>query len=291
MSVSASPEVQQSPHEPGREAWVLIEEARQRARRRRRRRVTGLFVGVAVLAGGALAVGRSATGDGQAAPAAPDRDADRVAVGEPPTRTETLVASWGQIHRGWVKVYDTGRVLLFLDIEASRVPLEHYRIYEGHLTPAGVDRVKAGEIQPGAFLGGVAGDATPPELGATAEMVLYAPPAYALCRYGDAGRESAAAYSHELAPTARAVLSGTEHAYAASTPDPAMHPFIPQGPLACFTMTPRTAAALLGLDPSRGSETLTEPEDLDRLVLGDAGSSAWMITPVLPDGSLVLWGG
>jgi hypothetical protein len=116
---------------------ALIEEARRRARRRRR--ITGAVLVVAVAAVVALVAidGGPPSQDSTAASAA--GSGGPVAAG---SDRANLIATWSDLHEGWILVYDGGLVLWWPHDYAVVPP-----IFQRRLTPEGVDLVGSGAVE------------------------------------------------------------------------------------------------------------------------------------------------
>ena len=173
MTVTAPPRPPQ-PHDPLElqeieDLEALIEEARQRTRRRRRRYAAAAIMLAVIGVSLGIVLGRS--GPSQSASAGLPSSA-----GAPdPNEAASIVAQYGARSVGYVIVYADGRVILYGGFGG---PASHPApISERRLTPAGLDLVRSGAVQPSDFVLSVS---LPAGAWADAEFKPYAPSGYAV---------------------------------------------------------------------------------------------------------------
>jgi hypothetical protein len=305
---------------------ALIEEAKQRARRRRL-----TYGGFAFVAIAAIVIGysifasapppRGATGDGPTPPAA--------LRGEPPDGARsTLLASWGQIHVGYVLVYEDGRVIWYPDqgvgVDATgRVwnpgegifgPVEIHHVHlERRLSPLGLDLVRSGQLEPNDFLQSSAPHQRD-ELWADPEPHVYVPSRFAACYDGHPRRGDATWAIGRLPQPVRPLLDGREHTYRPSDPAGLSAGGEPIAPVGCWELSADGAQTLARTLADSGAKEplgtagedrdiaedrhlapadLSDPDDLPMLVYAQ-GDGSWIgigFVPVMPHGEWVLFGG
>jgi hypothetical protein len=200
---------------------AVIEEARQRARRRRG--TYGAVVALVTLLGVVLfAVVERTT---------PSHRASSVLPAPPglPVQQASLVAHFSAMHVGWVLVYDDGRVIWYDDCGSTSAcvspatPLQ-WHPHERRLTPAGVQLVRSGAVQPSAFLRDVGWDAPsrrpepkalwlPESAWAEQESRPYVPSRYAVCYWEKNRLADATSVVSRLPARAAALLRGKERTY------------------------------------------------------------------------------
>jgi hypothetical protein len=149
---------------------------------------------------------------------------------EGPDAASTLLTSWGQIHVGYAFVYADGRVIWYPDIGArvdadtqvtgaqrrrrdNGVPAPdgefRYEAIERHLSPHGLELVRAGKLTPKEFLVSDFDDPDPQrreELWAEPTARVYEASTYAICHTPAA----LAPASAQLPADAQALLSGKQ---------------------------------------------------------------------------------
>jgi hypothetical protein len=211
-------------------------------------------------------------------------------VGLPPKGTVPSTPETGELigdyqHRGigWVYVYADGRVLWsFLG-----------PTYERRLSPAGVDLVRSGAIEPSGFLGAClacAGPALPAGSWADTEIRQYVPSRYAMCHF-ELTRFQLSRFLDRLPSFAKEILRGKQQPYRGFTDTivdaggPAQPELQPR--IDCWEVTTGDARALdevlsdAGFDAWRstpdGVVAFVPPADLGH------GTDLWF-TPVLPHG-------
>ena len=272
---------------------ALIEEARQRARARRRRyRRVGILVSIAAVA--AIAATAAVMGSGSSPVDRPVLDSAAgagVPIADPPVADATLVASWGQIHEGWVLVYGDGRVIRYPDAGAGLVvdTSRHYAIVERRLTPAGLELVRSGALEVSQFIEYAR---LPADVWTEAEWQPYVPAEYAVCHWDQStGRWSAASdIRTELPPAARTLLRDRQRPFTGFSFHPAFEPPGLQGPVECFALATAEADRLVEL--SYRPDLLRYRAEGDYLTfVGERLIVDMWITPVMPHGEFVLWGG
>jgi hypothetical protein len=286
-------------------AEALIREAKQRARRRRLR-YGGAAVLVAIAAVAAFMTFRSDTPPPQTTtPAMAPRPA--VPLGAPlvvgPDAASTLVASYGEVHFGYVFVYADGRVVFLPDIGAGVFEEFEYAVLERHLSPHGLELVRDGQIAPKEILAwGRPSTYSREELWAEPTARLYEPSAYAICYFTPGPFLPTHAVSVASLPSAvQPLLDGNLRTYDPSVAfvNPEMDAFnstsdgTPLGPMDCFELTAAEEAALYQLLDANGwiPHPPDQPEAPIRLDwYGWAGGPIYVM-PIYPHGQPVLWGG
>ena len=249
----------------------------------------------------------------------------------------TLLTSWGAIHVGYAFVYADGRVIWYPDIGArvdpdmevtgaqrrrreNGVPAPdgefRYEAIERHLSPQGLELVRAGKLTPREFLVSDPDDRDPQlreELWAEPTARLYEAPTYAICHTP----ADLAPASAQLPASAQALLSGKQR-----TVDPNIGwSSEPMGfsfqldaerelafPSDCFEVTAAEASTLYqildanGLFSQPGSwpgpSAGTPPSGLDAgMRAAEVRPGAWYSSaqissePIYPHGQPVPWGG
>jgi hypothetical protein len=259
---------------------AVIEEARQRCRRRRG--TYGAAVALVTLVGVVLFVAvEGTTSSTGGSPALPARSGL-------PVQKASLVAHFSKMHVGWVLVYDDGRVTWQPELpgRASR-----FSIVERRLTPVGLDLVRSGAVEPGAFLQSTE-SSLPASLWADHAIRRYVPSTYAVC-YWEKGRlRDATRVVGRLPARASALLRGKERTY---NIDFFLAP--PQGtPVECSELTTAEARTLrrtlygAGFFPSAGdgnSISFTVPAR----GVGEPAKIGMWLKPILPHGEWISWGG
>ena len=275
---------------------ALIEEARQRARARRRRyRMLGILVSIAAAAAIAATAAVMGSGPSPADPPVLDSPAGAGApVADPPVADATLVASWGAIHEGWVLVYGDGRVIWYPDAGAGWYPdsgVGRYAIVERRLTPAGLELVRSGALGVGQFNRAAL---VPADVWAEAEWRPYVPAEYAVCHWeqGDTSGQwvAASAVFAELPPAARTLLRDRQRPFTGFSFAPAKDPPGLLGPVECFALTTDEADQLVEVSYRPDVQRYQDEGTFLRFV-GERLVIEMSITPVMPHGEFVLWGG
>jgi hypothetical protein len=277
---------------------ALIVEAKQPTRRRRL-----IYGGAVALA--AIAAAAVFTLSGGSTPSAPGaaRHVPATTAFPPPTTTvaptptplgaaevwgpdaaSTLLASYVQIHDGFVYVYGDGRVIWHNDAPwGSREPTA----YERRLSPRGLGLVWSGVLVANDFNEGrpVPVDAwiDPPNM----PYAPWTPAEFAGCLYQESldpgGYPSDATHRlGDLPASARALLH-TQRTY----PHALSHYTGRATSGECFVLTPeeaRTAA------PTLSPQNLYTPVELIP-ASADAGAIRLWVLPVLPHGETFMWGG
>lgn len=145
----------------------VISDARRHARRRR----TGYAV-IVVAAALAMVGGAFAVFGGPSDPTSEPGPDQPGALAAPVNPAEAdVVGMWAQIHRGWVYVYDDGRVLSYPDSGP---------ITERHLSPNGVELVRDGGLDPQRLLNPRLAD-LPAGVWSDSAPQPYLPAQYAVC--------------------------------------------------------------------------------------------------------------
>ena len=274
---------------------ALIREAQERARRRRRRRWTGV-VAAAVVAAGTL-VGFSSIGGSPPSEAMPDVTSG--VPGEPTAGADsqgsssTIVAEWGEFRVGWVLVYGDGRVIAHFDDGLTVSGTYGYGPFERHLTPQGLQLVLEGDIPVATLIKSMplydVGD-----VWADPRIAHYVPSTYAICPSlieptpYDVAHADRSVLLSQAPVAAQQLLLGNERTFAGDGSLPTWD---------CWEVTPSTARALVDVlrDPNYDGFFATDPVLGRPEVTGfkTAQGSIVMLplTPVLPHGNFVRWGG
>jgi len=277
---------------------ALIEEARQRARARRRRyQKVGILVLIAAVA--AITATAAVMGSGSSPVDRPVLDSPAGAgapVADPPVADATLVASWGQIHAGWVLVYGDGRVIRYPEYAGAGMAegMNRYAIIvERRLTPAGLELIRSGALVVSHLMWvKIVQD----DVWAEAEWRPYVPAEYAVCHPGDWTLPyrwaDASSVFAELPPEARTLVRDRERQYTAVTFAPAFEPSGLQGPVECFALATDEADRLVEVSSQPDlSRYRAGAEGVGLTFAGERRVVEMWITPVMPHGEFVLGGG
>lgn len=270
---------------------ALIEEARQRAqtRRRRYRRISIL---ASIATAGALVVTLTVMGSGGSPIEEHVADSPWAAgapVAEPPVRDATLVASWGVIHSGWVLVYDDGLVLRYPDSGAWVAEgMSSYAIAERRLTPAGLELIQSGALP----ISQLNVALIPADAWAEANWRPYVPAEYAVCHWDQSAGQWTAASEllAELPPVAQTLLRDRQREFRAFSFHPAFTPPDILAPAECFALTTDQADHLVRVS-YRPDFRRYRAEGTILQFVGERGVVEMLITPVMPHGEFVEWGG
>ena len=268
-------------------------------------------------------------GPAPSAPApAPPAPAPAVPLGAPlvqgPDAGSTLLTSWGQIHVGFAFVYADGRVLFQSEAVAMPKEVTGDGINERHLSPRGLDLVRAGKLHPADLLanswvdrgeGWVRIKPAGRRLHQREELWVepttreWEPTKYVLCPSlaigGGSVSLNATDIVDDLPAPVRAVLDGKQRIY-----DPSIgtaHWDFPAavGMTDCFELTAAETATLYQMLVANGlikkdQETIRGAQGWDRVfVYGNVptgpdnpwGNMSFVPEPIFPHGQPVNWGG
>lgn len=285
--------------EPDRGGEALIEEAKQHARRRRRRVAVAATVASVVVAGAvtaALVTGGagSSSSESSSSPAG----AEAPAVGSAEAEYVDLVASWAS-RAGWVMIFSDAGVLR---------PGPRDVIEERRLSPAGLDLVRTGrvtahdvyfdssfEVQPDA-------SAFPDDSAFDRRVVWadrnareYVPTEFAVC--ADAGWIPATSVVHRLPDAVRDAVIGTHRNIPIAVFGQLEYPADWGTEKECFVLNSEEVSAIAQFaDSVEGSSedeyTFTKGHHAFTFTKGYRQEILVItVEPVLPDGSVVHWGG
>lgn len=275
--------------EPGRGGDALIEEAKQHARLRRRRVAVTAIVASLVVAG-AVTGALVASGAGSSSTRPSTQAGAEIPAGTTGVEHVDAVASWAEVHTGWVMIFGDGRVLVSHDTGPIR---------ERRLSPAGLGLVQSGEVT----ALDVRSNTFDSEWWAVARYTEYVAAEYAACPRGEPQPDgtwiSASAALVRLPNAVRAVVQGSQktiHGFEFDT-------FLPSGTVAppadwrrgilCFALSPAQASAITLISDERSAEIVAPGEEWGSVTfMPDGGEPMEMVLiPMLPDGRVLLWGG
>jgi hypothetical protein len=270
----------------GSPSYSFDDLGRRRDRKRRNQRIAAGVVGIAVFVAAIWVVttglpfdqsqtefvpGGAGTGPAETGPtgtptAAPDPGWDGLGIPPEGVALSTpaegkLIGQFAELHVGFLFVYADGRVIWHPDLAEGP--------FERRLTPEGVELVRSGAVAPRALFPPNFDD-VPAGAWADAEIMLYAPPRYAICL--DASR------SVSLLPApARDLLRGKEHTYEGAGPIDAFF----EGNVNGDDFDPSTECFELTTGEARALDQILSDAGLQRHTAADSGD-VWF---VLHDGS------
>ena len=251
------------------------EEAKRRARRRRQR-VMVIAVAVSVTVAG-VAIAAMSGGERGSSSAASGAEAGGT-IGAPGVEAVEPIAAWGVVHDGWVRIYADGRVLWENDTG---------RILERRLTRTGMALVRSGVLT-GADIDDGRHDALASGIWAEAEFRPFSPSVYAVCfwvQLEETGRHiPATAVVDELPRAAQALVRGTERHFEARW---GHFPSQREPGAECFRLSPATVDAFqasLDSDDRRSWDVEGDLPAPEPRIFPE-------VSPVMPDGTLMYWGG
>lgn len=252
--------------EPDQGGGALIDEARRHARWRRRgvavAAIVTAVVGVAAITA-ALIAGGAETPTSESPSI--DADAEVPALGLADGAPVELIAAWAKFRVGWIRIYADGRVL----------KVSGNDIIEQSLSDGGLIVVRSGQVSAHDVF--VSRDPAFDWMWADERLRPYAPAAYAVCYWVQRDPTGyfppADEYVGRLAPAAQALMREAELDEFLIDDAYGMSDWLPPT-VDCFRLSPVELAAFMELDA-------TPP----------AAPSDWWVLPVLPDGTLTIWGG
>lgn len=213
-------------------------------------------------------------------------------VADPPVGDAALIDSWGRVHEGWVLVYDDGRVLWYPDAGAGMARgMSRYAIVERRLTTEGLELVRSGALGSGQFN---RSELVPADVWAEAEWRPYVPAEYAVCHVAEGSPDDywadASSVFAELPPEARTLVRDRQRQFTGFSFNPAFD--LPEilEPVECFALTTDEADSLVEVSSRPDVRRFHESGTYLRFVGERLVVEMW-ITPVMPHGQFVLWGG
>lgn len=277
--------------EPDRGGEALIEEAKQHARLRRRRvAVTAIVASLAVAGAVAAALVAGGAGSSSSRPSS-QTGAEVPAGGTTAVEHVDAVASWAEVHTGWVMVFSDGRVMVSHDTGPIR---------ERWLSPAGLGLVRSG----GVTALDVRSNTFDSASWAVARYTEYVAAEYAACPH-DGERQSngtwisASTALDRLPSSVRAVAQGTQRTIFGFEFDT----FLPSGMVIppadwsrgseCFVLSPAQASAITRLSDERSVDIDSPVGAWSTLTFSPASGEPLdvLLFPMLPDGRVLFWGG
>jgi hypothetical protein len=230
-----------------------------------------------------------------------------------PDPASTLLTSWGEIHVGYAFVYADGRVIWYPDIFArvdaytevigaqrlqrtNGLPTPDgeflYQAIERHLSPHGLELVRAGELTPKQFLYSNPDPHRVEELWAEPTARIWEPVSYAICSGNNEVWINATDVLGELPAPAQVLLNGKERIY-----DPSIGTSHWAGTASgqlpiCFEVTAAEVENLYQIFLANGQIVrIGDPWEPPNAWRAKAGRVALSPIAIYPHGQYVIWGG
>ena len=277
--------------EPGRGGEALIEEAKQHATRRRRRiAVTAIVASVAVAGAVAAALVAGASVISSSESSSTDAEAEVPRAGAAAVEPVDVVTSWAGYKRGWVMVFSDGRVVRWPANEG---------ILEVQLSPAGLDVVESGRVTAYDVWRDTAFWVWPDDSEfdrhgwwADQNRRAYLPTQFAACSFD--APEDISLVARFLPNAVADMVAGTQRSVSVAAFEQVGFPAEPV-PEECFVLSPEQVSAIAALTPAR-LETAHSDQSRDFAFPSSdrprqSRLTKMSVAPMMPDGSIVLWGG
>ena len=280
--------------EPDRGGEALIEEAKQHARLRRRRvAVTAIVASLAAAGAVMAALVAGGAGSSSSGPPPSRAGAEGPAVGAAAGEHVDAIASWAEFHTGWVMVFSDGRVL--------RAGAIGDVIREQWLSPAGLDLVRGGRVTAHDVWLDTALDVWPDDSALDLRGVWAAPQnprSYVATEFAACPTEQrginwvwipATSVLHRLPSGVRDVVLGTQRSIPNVRFLQLEWPADSATELECFAVNSAQVFAIAQRSDEPSPDV--DPHDLFTFTTGGAEPLIMVLSPVMPDGSVVRWGG
>jgi hypothetical protein len=230
-----------------------------------------------------------------------------------PDPASTLLTSWGEIHVGYAFVYADGRVIWYPDIfarvdayteviGAQRLQRTDgrptpdgeflYQAIERHLSPHGLELVRAGELTPKQFLYSNPDPHRVEELWAEPTARIWEPVSYAICSGNNEVWINATDVLGELPAPVQVLLNGKERVF-----DPSIGTSHWAGTASgqlpiCFEVTAAEVENLYQIFLANGQIVrIGDPWEPPNAWQAKAGRVALSAIAIYPHGQYVIWGG